>query len=63
MLEERIRREGAPLINSQDRLLVATLMRMGASEEEIIQTLAFDDKKETRMRFAFRAAKGPRACE
>lgn len=63
MLEERIARDGVSFTRSNDRLLIATLYRMGASEAEIRETLGIDEKNQSRMRFALRAANGPRPCE
>lgn len=63
MLAERIQRDGQYFIAANDRLLIATLARMGASEVEVIELLDFDEKKENRMRFAWRAAKGARPCD
>lgn len=62
MLEERIRGQGEFFVNANDRLVVATLVRMGAGETEIRELLGFDEKKENRLRNALRAANGERAC-
>jgi hypothetical protein len=63
MLEDRIRRDGDAFISSHDRLLIATLVRMGASEAEIVELLGFDEKKQSRLSSAMRAARGQRACD
>ena len=63
MLEERVRAQGEFFVNANDRLVVATLLRMGASEPEIRDLLGIDEKKENRMRYALRVANGPRPCE
>ncbi len=63
MLEERIRAQGEFFVNANDRLLIATLVRMGAGEAEIRDLLGFDEKKENRLRNGLRAARGQRPCE
>jgi hypothetical protein len=63
MLEERIARDGAAFTRANDRLLIATLARMGASEAEIRETLGIDEKNQSRIRYAMRAANGPNACQ
>ena len=63
MLEERIRASGEHFVNANERLVVATLVRMGASEEEVRELLAVDEKRETRLKFAFRSVNGRRPCE
>ncbi len=63
MLEERIARDGASFARANDRLLISTLFRMGASEAEIIQILSVDEKNLSRMKFAIRGANGRNACQ
>jgi ERCC4-type nuclease len=36
---------------------------MGASEAEIRETLGIDEKNQSRIRYAMRAANGPNACQ
>jgi hypothetical protein len=62
LLEERIERGGPQVIAAHERLLIATLSRMGASEDEIRVALSLDEKREGRLRAGLRAAAGARAC-
>lgn len=63
MFEERIRANGEPFVNVNDRLVVAILVRMGAGEAQVRELLGSDEKKESRIRSAIRAANGQRPCE
>lgn len=62
LLEERVRRDPASMIAANDRMLMITLSRMGASEAEIRDILGFDETKDNRLRSVLRVARGPRAC-